>query len=489
MSTRQGARRAPRERALQRHRERGTGTLEYVGAIAMAALLATGTLVALEQGHLEDIARNAYCRVMAAATGGSCAPSGSGNPKPKQPFDPKPTQCTVSTDTQKMSGVVKIAFITLGHNSGFIETVYSDGSVSLTATDGSSAGAEGGFGAKFDIGKVKAGYEVNFGAGVEYTYGSTWTFPTQDAADQMEQSLKDYEDQQEEFELSPADYAWHAVFGGIKKPPRSPDQTVQTFTVDADASGTVGVELPWDKDNSSSSPTSAASSGEGDENLPEGPSVGAEIGASTDWSMVTDNNTGDQTYTTDYSAYASANGTVGPLSGQLKGLLGSSLSITRDKSGQVTNVTVTSTTSGSASGSVDIGDKKDGGQANLGGGKGNLHVTTTSLDVSNDQQRAEIQQWMQSGAPLTNDMITPKTETPGDPIQNLFYQQAQVSQVDYKDVDNSAGFAAEVKLGVEVGVDFSSDDDKSTAVDADYLGAPGDNGVREPVDFPECLGH
>jgi len=66
------------------------------------------------------------------------------------------------------------------------------------------------------------------------------------------------------------------------------------------------------------------------------------------------------------------------------------------------------------------------------------------------------------------------------------YTNATVSNVQYDNVCDKTGFAAEVKLGVAFGIDLSLETTDSRAVDATYLDVPGSNGTRAPVDFPEC---
>ncbi|WP_431910738.1 hypothetical protein [Amycolatopsis thermoflava] len=98
------------------------------------------------------------------------------------------------------------------------------------------------------------------------------------------------------------------------------------------------------------------------------------------------------------------------MSGQIKGLAGSTLSITRDKDGKLTNVTLTSTTSTSVSGSINAGQSDLGDQGSEGGGTGDVHVTTTSLDLSTDDQRSMIETWLEQGAVVTPEMIAPTTD-------------------------------------------------------------------------------
>jgi hypothetical protein len=68
------------------------------------------------------------------------------------------------------------------------------------------------------------------------------------------------------------------------------------------------------------------------------------------------------------------------------------------------------------------------------------------------------------------------------------FTNATVSNVQYDKVSDKTGFAAEVKLGVAFGVDFSLETDDTKAAAATYLGVPGSDGTRSPVDFPECVG-
>lgn len=484
-----------RRSPISRRHERGAGTLEYAAAIAMAAMVAIGAILSLKQGQFDVLAQQAICKVKTAVTGGSCSSNGQPTTPGQQPFDPKPPQCKISEHNQQVNSEVKIWFIKIGDNAGLVETKYSNGTVTLTATDGASVGAEAGVGATFDVGKLEAGAKVDFGAGLKFDYGSTWTFKSQSDADKMRKQLDDYLTQQEIIRHDPEAAAGLAIYPGLKDPPKPPNQSLATFTIDGSVDGSLGLSLPWDK-NSSGSGSSSGSTGSGDSGSNDDKGLpnlnlakaGLGLGGSMKWSQITNNDTGATTYTTNYEGYAKGDGTLGPLQGQIKGLLGSSLSISRDKNGKITNITITSTTSGSLSGSINGGQKNLGGQTKNGGGTGNVHVTTTSLPVSSDAQRTQLEQWLQQGAIVTPEMITPTKATPNDPIQNLFYQQGQISQVDYDKVTDTEGFAAEIKLGVEFGIDVSMTDDQSTAVNANYFGAPDGSGVRQPLPFPECLG-
>ena len=118
-------------------------------------------------------------------------------------------------------------------------------------------------------------------------------------------------------------------------------------------------------------------------------------------------------------------------------------------------------------------------------------MTTASLDVKTAAQRDLVNQWLAAQA-TGEGAVSPETYRPdrlvdGDPFQNLMYTNATVSNVEYANVTDKAGFALEVKVGVAFGVDFSLESTDSKAQAATYLGTPGADGVRPPVDFPECV--
>jgi hypothetical protein len=136
------------------------------------------------------------------------------------------------------------------------------------------------------------------------------------------------------------------------------------------------------------------------------------------------------------------------------------------------------------------------GQPNLGGSAldsdsaGQLTVTTTSLDVATDDQRTLVQAWLaaqENGGAVSAATLYPDRLVDGDPFQNLMFTNATVSNVQYSKVSDKMGFAAEVKIGVALGVDFSLETSETKAEDAAYLDVPGTDGIRPPADFAECV--
>jgi hypothetical protein len=472
---------------LTRRGARGAATLEYAAAFALVAMLVGGTTISARASvpAYGEIVADAICKVATAVgMGGSCGggtdPTDPNTPPTDPSFDPKPTRCKVTEHGEKVNSEIKIAFIKIGENAGFIETTYSDGTVTYTATDGASVGVTGGFGTKLDIGKLERGAKVDFGAGVTFDYGSTWTFANAEEAAAMRRQLDEYLLEQEIMKHDPY-YAIKFLWSDPKEPPKPPSQSVTTIETTFDAEGKLGLSLPFDTDPNADS---------GIPNL-QLSDFGLKFGTSGKWTQIRDNVTGNTTYTTGGEVFGQTTGNVGPFGGELKGILGSSIAITRDKDNNIVRVTLVTTREGKATSSVNVGQGDLGGRASDSDSASSLTVTTASLDVKTPEQRALVNQWLAAQQADPNGYVSPETFfpdrlVPGDEFQNLMYTNATVSNVQYDNVSDKTGFAAEVKLGVAFGIDLSLETTDSRAVDATYLDVPGTNGTRAPVDFPEC---
>jgi hypothetical protein len=472
---------------LARQGNRGAATLEYAAAFALVAILVGGTSASARANTpaYGNIVQEAICKV-ATAVGmeGGCS-GGTGPTDPNTPptdpeFDPKPKKCKVSEHGEEVNSEIKIAFIKFGENAGFIERTFSDGTVTYTATDGASLGVTGGFGGKLDLGKVERGAQVDFGAGVKFDYGSTWTFKNAEEAAAMRKQLDDYLMEQEIIKRDPY-YSIKFLWSDPKEPPKPPSQSVSTIETTLDAEGKLGLSLPWDSDPN-------ADSGVPNLKLAD---FGLKFGTTGKWTQIKDNETGNTTYTTGGDVFGEANANLGPAGGQLKGILGSSIAITRDKDNNIVSVTMVTTREGKATSSVNVGQGDLGGKGSDSDSASSVTVTTANLPVTTPEQRALVNQWLAAQAADPNGYVSPETFFPdtfveGDPFQNLMYTNATVSNVEYNNVSDKTGFAAEVKLGVAFGVDLSLETTDSRAVDATYLDVPGSDGTRAPVDFPEC---
>ena len=113
---------------------------------------------------------------------------------------------------------------------------------------------------------MERGAQVDFGAGVKFDYGSTWTFKNAEQAAAMREQLDDYLVEQEIMKHDPY-YAIKFLWSDPKEPPKPPSQSVSTIKTTLDAEGKLGLSLPFDSDPrrtpgspTSSSPISASSS-------------------------------------------------------------------------------------------------------------------------------------------------------------------------------------------------------------------------------------
>ena len=363
---------------LSRQRSRGAATLEYAAAFALVAILVGGTSVSARASTpaYGNIVQQAICKV-ATAVGmeGGCS-GGTGPTDPNTPptdpgFDPKPKKCKVSEHGEEVNSEIKIAFIKFGENAGFIERTFSDGTVTYTATDGASLGVTGGFGGKLDLGKVERGAQVDFGAGVKFDYGSTWTFKNAEEAAAMRKQLDDYLVEQEIIKHDPY-YSIKFLWSDPKEPPKPPSQSVSTIETTFDAEGKLGLSLPFDTDPNSES-------GVPNLNLAD---FGLKFGTTGKWTQIKDNETGNTTYTTGGEVFGEANANVGPMGGQLKGILGSSIAITRDKDNNIVGVTMVTTREGKATSSVNVGQGDLGGKGSDSDSASAVTVTTANLPVT-----------------------------------------------------------------------------------------------------------
>jgi hypothetical protein len=296
----------------------------------------------------------------------------------------------------------------------------------------------------------------------------------------MRKQLDDYLVEQEIIKHDPY-YSIKFLWSDPKEPPKPPSQSVSTIETTFDAEGKLGLSLPFDTDPNSQS-------GVPNLNLAD---FGLKFGTTGKWTQIKDNETGNTTYTTGGEVFGETNGNVGPVGGQLRGILGSSIAITRDKDNNIVGVTMVTTREGKATSSVNVGQGDLGGKGSDSDSASAVTVTTASLPVTTEEQRALVNQWLAAQEADPDGYVSPETFFPdrlvsGDPFQNLMYTNATVSNVEYNNVSDKAGFAAEVKLGVAFGIDLSLETTDSRAVDATYLDVPGTGGTRAPVDFPEC---
>lgn len=403
--------------------------------------------------------------------------------------DYEPDKCKFNEKGESYNSKVKIFFIEIGENAGFVVTQYSDGTVEMTATDGGSLGLTGGVGADASFGKLSAGAKVDFGAGVKFDAGSTWKFKNMDDANSFKKQLNDYLAQQISMRYGGSCWWW------CKDAPRTPDKTISSISAFGDVKGTLGIDL-----------TSSSGSGKGkqEQSIPAAEVVG-KISGDSKWAVSTDNNAKTTTYTTSLSLTPSVSSQLWTSTFGVKATKSVSVSITKDKDGKITNITFASTTEGSINTGVSAGGKtstgtgkgKTGGGGSVGssGEASQATVITSSLDIDPDDAAAQktVTDWLGgdsdysiAGA-IAAGSLNPAAANQSDPFQKLMHDQGKVSAITYDNIKDIDEFGLNVKIGIALGFDFSLEQSESQAVDANYLGAPDAAGTRHPVAFTDCV--
>jgi len=400
----------------------GAATLEYAAAIAVAGLFVGAVVVTFSGLRIEAIAERAICSVKAILGGSRCSVTQGNQPPPTAPpLDPKPKKCKITEHSEKVNSEIKIAFIKIGENAGFIETTYTDGTVTYTATDGAEVGLTGGFGSKLDIGKLERGVQVDFGAGMSFEYGSTWVFRNAEEAEEMREQLDKYLAEQETLRHDTSGgYAIYLALRGATDPPKPPTQQVSTFEVESEAGAKVGLSLPWDLDPD-------GESGVPNLTLAE---AGLKFGGSGKWTQIVDTRTGTTTWTTGGEVFGQLGAQAGPVAGELKGVLGSSMSITRDKDDQITKVTLVTTREGRATGTLNSGQNDLGGNLSDSNSVGMVTVTTTTLEVTTDAQRALVNNWLAAQANDADGAVSPQTYYPDRLVPGDAFPEPHVHECD-----------------------------------------------------------
>ncbi len=471
-----------RDDRRNRRDDRGIGTTELLGIVAVAVLLVAGALAgaAAFSPHLQA----AFCRLAAVVDGGSGAACDAGVPSTAdEPTDDDflPPVCMLHEESEKYSSEVKVWFFTFGQDSGFIVQEYADGTVRVTATDGAGIGASGAISSRtFDAGKLgngdNAGVEVNLGGGVKFSYGDTWEFDSPEQWQAMKDDLDDYLLQQEM--LKHEGGYWGAKAMGWKDEPKDP--SVGFTRVELELGLEAGLGL---KD-----PTGTV----GDDGKPEffDPNVGLHLEATAGTAVTIENNydTGERSYTYELSGKGAVGGSVVVGEIEAQGSTQGAFTVTRGKDGKVTELVFNTVREGGVSGSLG-NDSFD-----VGGGAGKEEsrstVTTTRLTVD-DSNRAMVDRWLGErndyGVALSLPFSAMVPDRPSDdPFLQHLYEKATTSVITYHNVRDKWEFEAAVKKGWEFGFSVSGEEATADAVSADFLGAPGKDGTRPLVTDETC---
>lgn len=474
-----------RERKAQR--EAGIGSLELLGMVTVAVLLVAGIVagVAAYPGQITG----ALCRFASAAGfgAGGCdsgpAPVVADGPTDE---DFHPGVCMLNSSSESYSAAIKIWFVSIGDNSGFVVQEFSDGTVRATLTDGGSIGANGALTSKaFDVGKLgdgkNAGVSVSIGGDLKFEYGSTWEFDSAEQWASMKKQLNDYQIQQMQLQGEGAAGValWLWISDGYIDSPKDPKITYSKIGLEAALKASAGTRLG----------TGTVGSG-GEEKLLD-PKLGFNLSTKASGSVIVMNNhdTGERSYTYEVSGSgtAGADMILGHLTGE--GKVDGAFTTTYDADGKLVKLSFKSAYEYGGGGSIGNNTFKS-----VSGGAGeketNSVVTTTSLTVD-DSNRELVSQWMSertgAGTALTLPLGAMLPDQPSDdPFLQLMYEQAKTSELTYHNVKDSWEFGMAVKKGWEFGFNVSAEEATATNTGAKFLGAPGADGTRALIDDAKC---
>lgn len=477
--------------------ERGSTGLENVGLLTVAVLLVGSLLFAFSPAGADVGA--GVCRSIASVlrTDLGCTAAESGEAGPED-SDFIPDKCMVHREGDQYSSVIKIGFIEIGEHAGFVRTEYSDGTVTLTASDGGSLGATGGFGVDGSWGSAGGGARVDFGGGVEFDKGSTWTFKDAAEADQFREQLDDYLYDQWAMTHPACSMGVcmpRPLLGA--EPPPVPSTSFTGIKVTGEVNGELGI-------------SATGSRGATDAEM-QTYGLAGSISPSSNWVTTTDTRgTEDEsddtmTYVTDMQFNAELAGQLALPTGGVGTTQGVSLSIKKDADGRVIEVTISTLSEVADSEGIEgepevsKGEKKKKKSAGVGASTeqtdGDVVVTevTLKLDPENHEEQQIVTDWLggtgnhpwPGALPLA--ALDASEPVEGDPFSELLFQKATSTSMAYDHVSDVQQFGLNIKLGLALGADFTMSSDETTITEATRLGAPRSDGTRPVLDYTECV--
>jgi hypothetical protein len=461
-------------------RQRGAAAVEHLGVIVIVIAL-VGVLVLAATPVGQSVAAK-----LCEAFGTECGTAGTFEAvdQPVTDADFLPASCMYHQDSTKASSSISIAFIKIGQDNGFIVQKFSDGTVRATVTDGGSVGASGGVGGKFDFGKLgdgkNSGADVDFGGNLKFSYGDTWQFDSEAEYEQLRGQLDDYLMQQEMLKQEGGVFAIKAM-GGFVDPPKPPEIKTTQFGVEGTVNGAFGLREPNGTDANGKETYLDPNAG-----------VNAQIKAGTQVIQRRNTDNGDVSWT--YELSVCAQGGVALIAGGGSGSAATAgaLTVTRDADGLVKQIVFQTTREVGAEGH--LGNKKTFPvKGATGHGETSSTVVKTMLDVD-DTNRATVDAWLNQtnqygqAATLALPWESMVPDHPSDdPFQQLLYEQAKVSQIQYDNIKDQQGFDLSVKAGWKLGFGVSLEESTADAVEAQFLGAPYPDGHRGMVDDSTCV--
>ncbi|MFI0351610.1 hypothetical protein [Actinomadura sp. 9N407] len=459
-------------------RDRGEGALSYLTVLLLIASLATVLVVSGVGGQVITSIKAALCQVLAAGGLGVCEQPEEGEHEALMPT------CMTRLTSDRYTGSVDVAIFQAGEDYWFIRSTSLDPRtgekvVTITAVKGDIAGVGTGIGAGLNWGNaVNIGADASIEANLRIGSGDGWQFKGPDAEDDADQFMSDI---REQFSIDavkdnggPLGWIGGNIYEAVAGPD-IPDPDIERYEVELDVYGalTAGIGFgPKDRDRSPDDPPRDT---RGSDQV--SPNLMAWVGAQgNEWAIYEENKkTGDTTVTlaltgaVDYGEQHVVDGNQGQQTAR------GALAVTTNEDGELTKITFTQT-------------RISNGEA---------VYTTTELPLTNDHDRQIALEHLfdpMNGGPagqalsLTWDDMAPTTD-PGqdaDPLAQLLYDQGKVSKITYSNVQNDEFYGANVKFGLKLGAAYEISNTGRELREAEYLGAPGQDGRRQYRSMDEC---
>lgn len=466
-------------------RDIGASGIEYASLVGVATVIVV-MLALLVPNPVTPKMQQALCDLF----GDDCAPEYT-EPVPGFDYEPPTSACIAGSESTTIGGSITVFSIKVGQDFQFMKIKYGDGKVRLVVVPiDYELGAEGKVG-----GAVKAGGDsigADLGAKVEgalnFRYGDTWVFPTEDAADEWLSDVQWELARLEAGKTSPGIGFWNWATDW-EPDIRDPDITEWEVGLDVAAQGTVGFgKLTSDSDGKREVKDAG---------------TGVEIqGEAGDRVLVREDDSGSEedgypltTYTFQVSGSYSYGAKIfgyGP--GGERSYTGQTR-VTYDKDGRLHSITWITTQE-----TNDSEGYTNPGKVNAGGKDTDKQVSVTMTTVTFDDSNRNIglqwlldNHWMMPFQTFNNAfdengaLVSAEPGPDASPMDQLIYERGHVSRNVYEGDVDEYKVGADLALGFKFGFEGGYEGENREIVDSQYLGAPS-NGERTFQDWPACEG-
>ncbi|MDS1272242.1 hypothetical protein RIF23_18290 [Lipingzhangella sp. LS1_29] len=373
----------------------------------------------------------------------------------------EPDECLVSSQVDVIGVDGRAVFFTLGGELEILIEEYSSGRIEVTLMEGFNVGVESGLGGNVNAGDhLNLGADIDLGGGVSFPGGSTWIFHSKEDVNDFIGDVHNLRmSQVGKISLSPL-----GIIASEVAAPDLPDPDITRRGVGFDY---LDGELDWG---------GRAGRGYGtwvdeweiDPRMSTNGAVG--LGEEVIWSRNEDEGTSTRTYTLEGAVELTSDLAPGEDISIAESERIGILEIKEDNEGKIVNVRIQQIVS------ID----------------GSIQQITTELPVESEYERDVVKSWIGlseslSALPLMWESLAPE-QLPSNPtpFDELLFNNAHVSRVDYSNSDDIEDYGAEIKIGMVFGFTGSVGDSSRDIYDAEYLGPPR-SGEREYYMFSECV--